>query len=267
MSGTVKPKIFFIGETKVRHGEVQNLLEHLGVPDWTSDAASDGELLTEIYGRGCYMSFASETVNPSEVNPNLTTVRKTNKSYLTNVIKKGDGSIFEHVMTNWFFADVSRVFTHELVRHRIGVAISQESLRFVRLTDLNWFAPAAIKEDADLMTIYSDSFEWLSELQRFLADKMSLDSGKKFDELKKLTSTARRLAPMGLATNIGWSANLRTLRHVIEQRTAPWAEEEIRLVFNEVAEIAAAQWPVVFNDYDVEIVDGIGWWKTANNKL
>ena len=34
--------------------------------------------------------------------------------------------------------NVSRVFTHELVRHRAGSAFSQESLRYVRLTDIGF---------------------------------------------------------------------------------------------------------------------------------
>ena len=33
------------------------------------------------------------------------------------------------------------MFTHELVRHRVGTSISQESLRFVRLDDLPFWFP------------------------------------------------------------------------------------------------------------------------------
>ena len=77
----------------------------------------------------------------------------------------------------------------------------------------------------------------------------------------------RRLAPDGLATNIGWSCNMRTLRHVIEQRTAPWAEEEIRLVFGRIAEIAIARWPNLFGDYRAEMVDGLPVYTTDNRKV
>ncbi len=72
---------------------------------------------------------------------------------------------------------------------------------------------------------------------------------------------------MGLATNIGWSANFRTLRHVIEQRTAPWAEEEIRVVFGQVAFCAMENWPNVFGDYEYEMADGLPWFKTDNKKV
>ena len=70
--------------------ETVALLEHLGVPEWESDAGTDAELLTEVYGRSCYRSFGTG------LNPNLTRVRKTNRSYLANTLAKGDGSIFEH---------------------------------------------------------------------------------------------------------------------------------------------------------------------------
>ena len=262
MGNMVTPKVFLLGETQANMMGIRALLEHLGAPDWESDAYSDSELLTEVYGRSCYKSFGTE------LNPNIDRVRKTNKSYLTNTLEKGDGSIFEHCMTNWFFADVSRVFTHELVRHRVGVAISQESLRFVRLTDLDWYAPTVVKESEGAMEIYAKTMEELSQIQRELAEMFEMDDGDKdFDLKKKLTSTFRRLAPLGLATNIGWSANFRTLRHVIEQRTAPWAEEEIRLVFSEVGTIAMERWPNIFSDYEVEVVDGIDWYKTSNPKV
>ena len=57
-----------------------------------------------------------------------------------------------------------------------------------------------------------------------------------FSVKKEVTSALRRLAPIGLSTDIVWTANVRTLRHVIEMRTAPGAEEELRLVFGLVAE-------------------------------
>ena len=135
MGSTVEPKVFLIGESRVNQEGLDGLLAHLGVGDWKSDAPSEMELLCEVFGRACYRSFGTG------LNPNVTRVRKTNVSYLKNIIEKGDGSVLEHGVVNFFIADASRVFTHELVRHRVGTAISQESLRFVRLTDLDWYAP------------------------------------------------------------------------------------------------------------------------------
>ena len=42
---------------------------------------------------------------------------------------------------------------------------------------------------------------------------------------------------------------MRTLRHVIAQRTEAAAEEEMRLVFDRVAELAVAEAPALFQDF------------------
>ena len=44
----------------------------------------------------------------------------------------GHGSVFEHAYVNFIVTDCSRVFTHELVRHRVGTAFSQTSGHYVR---------------------------------------------------------------------------------------------------------------------------------------
>jgi thymidylate synthase (FAD) len=175
--------------------------------------------------------------------------------------------VIEHAVLNFVFADVSRVFTHELVRHRAGTAISQESLRFVRLDRLSAFMPSHIREDEDGMEIYARTLEQLEEVQRSLAKVYAIEGESKFDRKKKLTSAFRRVAPEGLATTIGWSCNFRALRHVIEMRTAPDAEEELRVVFGKVYEVVKDRYTSLMGDYEVEIADGLPWIKTKNKKV
>jgi len=261
MSHEIVPKVFLIGESRINADGIEALLSHLGVPEWDTDASTDIEAITEIYGRACYKSFGTE------LNPNITRVRSSNKAYISNIIEKGDGSVLEHGVANFFFCDVSRVFTHELVRHRVGTAMSQESLRYVRLTDLDFYAPLCIQENDEAMTLFTRTFEELSDLQKDMAELFDLDHLDSFKDKKEITSAMRRLAPIGLATNIGWSTNMRTLRHVIEMRTDPSAEEELRLVFSQVAEIAIKHWPNLFNDYTSEIIDGFSVYTTKNKKV
>ena len=257
----VEPKVFLIGESTVNEEGLSAFLTHLGVPEWTSDASTDIERLTEVYGRACYKSFGTE------LNPNITRVRGSNESYISNILEKGDGSVLEHGVVNFFFCDVSRVFTHELVRHRVGTAMSQESLRYVRLTDLDWYAPICIQENATAMTIFEKTMDGLSNLQKDLSELYELDTTNDFNFKKQITSAMRRIAPIGLATNIGWSCNMRTLRHVIEMRTDPGAEEEIRIVFSKVADIAIERWPNLFADYEVDIINDLPSYKTVNKKV
>jgi thymidylate synthase (FAD) len=97
------------------------------------------------------------------------------------------------------------------------------------------------------ISVFLARAEWL---QRFLAIKFGLDDpGTPFSEKKHKTSFMRRFAPDGVATGIMWTANVRELRHVIEARTAPGAEEEIRLVFAEVARIMKDEAPALFGDF------------------
>lgn len=247
----VTPKVFLVGETRIHEPGLRAYLEHVGVPDWDSDAPSDVEKLIEVMGRLCYRSFKPK------LNPNVTKIRERNADYIANIVRVKHGSVIEHASVNFIFSDVSRVFTHELVRHRPGVAISQESLRFVRLDRLDAWVPTVIRESADAMEIFVRTMEDLEKLQLSLAEMYELDAeGKKFAEKKEVTSAMRRLAPIGLATNIGWSANVRTIRWLMEARTHPSAEEEIRLVFGEVGRLMVDRYPNLFGDFHVEEVDG-----------
>lgn len=258
----VDPKVFLVGESRIYEDGLSAFLSHIGVPDWISDAPSDVERLIEVYGRLCYRSW-----EPG-LNKNVTRVRKSNEAYIKNIINVKHGSVTEHAMVNFIFADVSRVYTHELVRHRAGTAISQESLRFVRLTDLSAWMPTIIREDEEVMKVFVQTFDQLSELQKTLAAHFKLDEeGIDFRRKKVVTSALRRLAPDGLATNIGWSANIRAIRWAIEMRTAPDAEEEIRLVFGKVAAIVTGRYPHLFADFAVETVDGLPWYRPTHSKV
>jgi thymidylate synthase (FAD) len=254
------PHARLIAEPKVRWGEVFDYLAEVDGLDWYDRVhahgpgtgaypASDAELLVEFAGRRCYRSWAPG------LNANVTKVREDSGAYLGNILASKHGAVLEHAQFTFDFADVSRVFTHELVRHRAGVAISQESLRYVRLTDLGFRIPDVLEPHRD--TVVS-VVERLEEVQRDLAEAFGLDDeGVPFHYKKEVTSALRRLAPIGLSTGMVWSANVRTLRHVIAQRTAAGAEEEIRTVFGQVAEIMRAECPLLFGD--IERQDDGSW--------
>ena len=255
-----EPKVYLIGETKVLDEGLNEYLNDVGAPEWTTDAPSDSEKLIEVYGRLCYKSW-----KPG-LNKNVTRVRQGNEKYIGHIVEVGHGSVTECATTNWIFKDVSRVLTHELVRHRTGTHISQESLRYVRLDDIGVTLPPEILEEEYLRRTFLKAIESSESSIKVLEELLNMDD-LPFSEKKKLTSTLRRLAPCGLSTTIGWSANMRTLRHVIEMRTHRSAEWEIRVVFDEVAKIAKERYPNMFADYKREEVDDIGEWTTENNKI
>lgn len=255
----VEPKVFLVGETIPNDIGMQAYLDHVGASDWRSDAPSGAEALTEFMGRLCYRSW-----KPG-MNANVTKIRERNDQYIGNILQVKHGSVLEHAVTNWVFADISRVCTHELVRHRAGTAYSQESLQFVRLTDLGLWLPPEANAHPWLVELFEKNFRSMEELQRTLAEKLGLDDeGRPFKEKKVLTSMMRRLAPDGLATSIGASFNFRSLRHVIEMRTAATAETEIRVVFDKVAAVAKNRWPNMFQDFTRNVE---GEWVPKNKKV
>lgn len=265
MTTSVTPKVYLIARPTVLL-ETVNWLEDLGASTYAEGIedrllgynAADSELLAELAGRRCYRSF-----EPG-LNPNVTKIRTDTQEYLDNIISSGHGSVLEHAQWTFAFENVSRVFTHELVRHRVGVAISQESLRYVRLDNIPFWTPEWAQEDEELSQRSAELLAVLEAHQLWMAEHFKLDDpGVPFSEKKHKTSFMRRFAPEGLATGLLWSANIRTLRHVLERRTDVHAEEEIRLVFNQVGEIMRKECEGLFSDYVTEN----GQWITPNGKV
>ena len=62
--------------------------------------------------------------------------------------------------------------------------------------------------------------------------------------------------PIGLCTGIIVTANHRNWRHLIELRTAPGAEEEIRVVFLDIANSMREHNPNLYQDMQIE-KDGV----------
>jgi thymidylate synthase (FAD) len=243
------PSVFLISRPSIDVDAIRAYLQDVGGTSWLERrlADDDGEpngaqLLVEFCGRLCYRSW-----EPG-LNPNVTRIREDQRAYFGNLLRSLHGSVFEHANFTFAFRNVSRVFTHELVRHRAGSAFSQESLRYVRLTDLGFRVPSSLEPIRDQVV---NLVEQLEEFQVTAAEALGLDDeGLPFAVKKEVTSALRRLAPIGLSTDIVWTANLRTLRHVIEMRTAPGAEEELRLVFDKVAQIMCDEAPGLFQDFE-----------------
>jgi thymidylate synthase (FAD) len=257
------PSVFLIARPQVDLEGMRGYLEDVGGTSWLDrrieEAGGDpnpGELLVEFGGKACYRSW-----EPG-LNPNITRVRAERRDYLENILRSAHGSVLEHASYSFALRNVSRVFTHELVRHRAGSAFSQESLRYVRLTDIGFRLPAALEPVRERALAI---VEILEEFQRDAAATLGLDEdGVPFHVKKEATSALRRLAPIGLSTDIIWSANLRTLRHVIAMRTAEEAEEELRTVFDEIAHIMVREAPYVFQDFER---DEQGCWRARYPKV
>lgn len=242
------PSVFLIGRPAVDTEAMRAYLDDVGGSSWLERRLAEGpqalnaaEFLVEFAGRVCYRSW-----EPG-LNRNVTRVRTQKDEYFANLLASYHGSVLEHVSYSFALRQVSRVFTHELVRHRAGSAFSQESLRYVRLTDIGFRVPPGLEKVRDQVL---NIVEQLEEFQIEAAETLGLDEpDTPFHVKKEVTSALRRLAPMGLSTDIIWTANVRTLRHVIEMRTAAGAEEELRMVFDQIAALMREEAPGLFQDF------------------
>lgn len=262
-----EPKVYLAARPSiVLDGGLLDYLADVGAQNWADkrfetdrEATTDAEKLIEIGGRLCYRSF-----EPG-LNPNVTRVREDPATYFENILRSGHGSVLEHAYFSFICHNVSLVFTHEMVRHRAGWGFSQESLRFVRLSDIRFRIPEDLTHDVDtgeplkydgpdgvglVEDLITRHVEQSEQLQQILSDVHGLDDESNFHRKKTVTSAMRRVAPNGLSTTIMMTGNVRAIRQVIEMRTAGGAEEEIRNVIDQVATIMHKECPLLFNDYE-----------------
>src|SRR6266704_1257787 len=146
----VHPEVFLVARPQLDYDAIAAYLSEIGGSSWLErldkgDLDNDALNLAEFAGRLCYRSW-----EPG-LNPNVTKVRTDQDKYLQHILASAHGSVLEHVSFGFVPHNISRVCAHETVRHRPGTAISQESLRFVRLADIPFRFPDWALADAELM--------------------------------------------------------------------------------------------------------------------
>ncbi len=121
-----------------------------------NEDTTTSDLLAEIAGRLCYMSYNNP--RPGK-----------NKGYLHHILEADHGSVLEHASISFILTGVSRTLTHELVRHRAGMAYSQLSQRFVDESEMSivvpperlpYFVPMYNTLKESLLQLDIDSQKW-----------------------------------------------------------------------------------------------------------
>lgn len=162
-------------------------------------------------------------------------------------------SVLEHCYASFLVEGCSRVCTHQLVRHRIA-SYTQESLRYVApdpVEELELVSDAiSTLENVRRMrtTMRAEYFEDVLEFawERFVFPPFLNDGEEAFKYTKMILENyrnyllllaggvrreeARRLLPLSVRSRILITANLRSWKHIIEMRTDPRAQPEIRLI-------------------------------------
>lgn len=253
MGKLVTPEVYFIGSTVIDPDGLNAYLRASGNEDFMETVAaarnadlSHGEILCSFYAKLCY---ASLTLGK---NANVTRVRDIPEN-LKACFDAGHLSVFEHAQLNFVVRNCSRVFTHELVRHRVGTAFSQTSGRYVRGDSVDIvFDPILEPVRSEIETLQY----LIEERYRLMVQKMGLDDMKDFGKKKKITSALRRVLPNGQSNEMGFSLNLRALRHTVQMRTSRHAEWEIRYVYEQIYRLVKDRFPMIFYGAQEEMVDG-----------
>lgn len=183
------------------------------------------ELLIAKCASTCYDSVPKE----------LDAARKMIKA----IIKAGHESCIEHGYVTFELDEISRVVTHELVRHRLA-SFSQRSQRYVNEANPQYVIPDELKDNNEAMEIYTNTMNLV---------------WKAYTDLQKLgykNEIARYVLPNSCETKICFTANFRSLRNFLKLRCSKRAQPEIRkmayIMLDKLIEIA----PSCFEDLKQE---------------
>lgn len=151
------------------------------------------------------------------------------------IVGLGHTSTLEHASFTFAIEGVSRVLTHQLVRHRIA-SYSQQSQRYVSEHNFEYIIPPSIAENEQA----KDKFE---TLMRRIRDT--------YDELMELgvhKEDARYCLANATETKIVITMNARALLHFFSLRCCNRAQWEIRVMADEMLKQATTAAPLLFKD-------------------
>ena len=239
-----KPKVYVVGRQSVVPEELARFLQDESLV-FSTDARAGAEVLAEVAGRTCYMSFGKG--------------RKSNREYIQNILTSKHGSVLEHAVWCLLITGVSRALTHELVRHRAGFSYSQLSQRYVDESDARYVVPPLYQDSEELRQKWLKTIETLRKAYVELWEATAQFVQQKHPEMqprdrrKWARQAARSILPNACETKIFVTGNSRAWRHFLELRGSPHADSEIRLLAVEVCRALKQESPNIF--HDVEVVD------------
>ncbi len=182
--------------------------------------------LVAAAARLCYSKLT-----PSEVYDGLTDEKV--KKLLSDIRSSGHMSPFEHASFTFGVSGLSRVASHQLVRHRVA-SFSQQSQRYVSMCGNEPVVPPAIASDPEKLKLYEEASLKATECYNALV------------ELGTDKEDARFILPHGGKTNLIFTMNARELIHFFRLRLCRRAQWEIRELGLQVLEKCLEAAPELF---------------------
>ena len=168
--------------------------------------------------RTCYSELTPEDIFQKAADGEIDQAKM--QRLISNVIESGHGSTIEHVVFTFGISGVSRTLSHQLVRHRAGVAFDQQSQRYVTFKKAATMLPQTIAE-AD-PRIRAEFEEQIQGSMALYGDLVA--AGIPGED-------ARFVFPNATRTNLVMTVNLRALIHMSGLRLCTMAQWEIRRLF------------------------------------
>ncbi len=168
--------------------------------------------------RTCYSELTPEDIFRKAADGEIDQAKM--QRLISNVIESGHGSTIEHVVFTFGISGVSRTLSHQLVRHRAGVAFDQQSQRYVTFKKAATMLPQTIAEADPRIR---------AEFEEQIQGSMSL-----YGDLVAAGipgEDARFVFPNATRTNLVMTVNLRALIHMSGLRLCTMAQWEIRRLF------------------------------------
>lgn len=246
----MEPRVYVIARPTFDVTELHRFLEDEDTTWRSTNYSQPAEDLIEIAGRVCYMSFGNHQ-SPRD-----------NGQYIKNLIAQGHESVLEHAVWSFLLADVSRSFTHQLVRHRVGFSYSQLSQQYHGEEDARSAMPAAVQNNAELAREWQNAVDVARQTYRTIVATLHTDGGIPAELSAKernrlIRSAARGVLPGNTLTKIFVTANARALRHFFALRGGIEGDEEMRVVSTTIFDQVSKDAPALFSDFSLEqLTDG-----------
>jgi flavin-dependent thymidylate synthase len=158
------------------------------------------------------------------------------------------------IQSSWEFVDyvfaiegVTRAFTHQLVRHRVGTSFAQQAQRVVNMEGFDYLVTGEEmtgRPDENVTLHSGQAVNWNEKAPVSLyADTMDIISDTYGELLKRgvKPQDARGVLPTNICTNIVFKANLRTLHDMALKRLCVKAQGEFQDVFHALVEAVVAE--------------------------
>ena len=229
-----EPRIYVLARPSFTN-EFESFLRAEG-QKWESPISKPAERLVEFAGRICYMSFGARQ-SP-----------RTNSEYVQNLLVQGHESVLEHVVWTFLLTNVSRAFTHQLVRHRAGFSFSQLSQQYHDESEASFLMPEGLEAFPDATDAWRVATETaLGAYRRIILNLLSSKVSK--ETLRSIRTAARSVLPNATETKIVVTANARTIRHFLNVRGSIEGDLEMRRVSKLIHSMLLADAPALVQDF------------------